>query len=49
MMDARDLTGYGGKPPQANWSGNARMAVQFVLNIEEGAISAARGESTMGC
>ncbi|WP_022953594.1 allantoinase PuuE [Leucothrix mucor] len=32
----RDLIGYGGKPPQANWPGNARIAVQFVLNYEEG-------------
>ncbi|MFI8417538.1 allantoinase PuuE [Serratia sp. NPDC078593] len=33
----RDLVGYGGKPPQANWPGQARIAVQFVLNYEEGA------------
>ena len=32
----RDLIGYGGKPPQVNWPGNARIAVQFVLNYEEG-------------
>ena len=32
----RDLIGYGGKPPQANWPGNAHIAVQFVLNYEEG-------------
>lgn len=32
----RDLVGYCGKPPQANWPGNARIAVQFVLNYEEG-------------
>jgi putative urate catabolism protein len=32
----RDLYGYGPKPPQANWPGNARVAVQFVLNYEEG-------------
>lgn len=32
----RDLIGYGAKPPQANWPGNARIAVQFVLNYEEG-------------
>jgi putative urate catabolism protein len=36
-MDApRDLVGYGGKPPHANWPGGARVAVQFVLNYEEG-------------
>jgi len=32
----RDLAGYGRNPPQANWPGNARIAVQFVLNYEEG-------------
>ncbi|MGB1311803.1 MAG: allantoinase PuuE [Leucothrix sp.] len=32
----RDLIGYGGKPPHANWPNQARIAVQFVLNYEEG-------------
>jgi allantoinase len=32
----RDLAGYGRKPPHARWPGNARIAVQFVLNFEEG-------------
>nr|WP_298414055.1 allantoinase PuuE [uncultured Halomonas sp.] len=32
----RDLIGYGRNPPHANWPGNARIAVQFVLNYEEG-------------
>jgi allantoinase len=32
----RDLIGYGATPPQARWPGQARMAVQFVLNYEEG-------------
>jgi len=32
----RDLVGYAGSPPQANWPGGARIAVQFVLNYEEG-------------
>ncbi len=32
----RDLVGYGRTPPQANWPGKARIAVQFVLNYEEG-------------
>ena len=32
----RDLIGYGRHPPQADWPGNARVAVQFVLNYEEG-------------
>jgi putative urate catabolism protein len=32
----RDLLGYGAKPPKARWPGNARIALQFVLNYEEG-------------
>ncbi len=32
----RDLVGYGRTPPNADWPGNARVAVQFVLNYEEG-------------
>ena len=32
----RDLIGYGRTPPYANWPGKARIAVQFVLNYEEG-------------
>ncbi|XOV77964.1 MAG: allantoinase PuuE [Aestuariibacter sp.] len=32
----RDLTGYGNNPPNPNWPDNARIAVQFVLNYEEG-------------
>ena len=38
-MDAaypRDLLGYGSTPPPARWPGNARVAVQFVVNYEEG-------------
>ena len=33
----RDMCGYGGKPPDAEWPGGARTAVQFVINYEEGA------------
>jgi putative urate catabolism protein len=32
----RDLEGYQGNPPPADWPGGARVAVQFVLNYEEG-------------
>ena len=32
----RDLNGYGPKPPHAQWPGGARIALQFVLNVEEG-------------
>ena len=33
----RDLRGYGRTPPDADWPGGARIAVQFVVNYEEGA------------
>ena len=33
----RDLIGYGRNPPLAGWPGNARIALQIVLNYEEGA------------
>jgi putative urate catabolism protein len=33
----RDLIGYGASVPHAGWPGDARVAVQFVLNYEEGA------------
>ncbi|MBW8847233.1 MAG: allantoinase PuuE [Burkholderiales bacterium] len=32
----RDLVGYGENPPHAQWPSGARVAVQFVLNYEEG-------------
>ena len=32
----RDLIGYGAEPPVVNWPGKARLALQFVLNYEEG-------------
>ncbi len=32
----RDLIGYGRNPPHPQWPGAARIAVQFVLNYEEG-------------
>ncbi|WP_183293200.1 allantoinase PuuE [Cupriavidus alkaliphilus] len=32
----RDLIGYGARPPHARWPGGARVALQFVLNYEEG-------------
>jgi allantoinase len=35
----RDLLGYGRNPPHARWPGDARIALQFVLNFEEGAES----------
>ena len=32
----RDMAGYGPQPPHPHWPGNAKIAVQFVLNYEEG-------------
>ena len=32
----RDMIGYGRNPPHARWPGGARVAVQFVINYEEG-------------
>src|SRR6202451_4874063 len=34
--DPRDLAGYGRSPPDPRWPGGARVAVQFVINFEEG-------------
>jgi putative urate catabolism protein len=34
---ARDLVGYGRDPPHARWPAGAQIALQFVLNFEEGA------------
>lgn len=33
----RNLAGYGRNPPDPRWPGGARLALQFVLNVEEGA------------
>jgi peptidoglycan/xylan/chitin deacetylase (PgdA/CDA1 family) len=32
----RDLIGYGGEPPQAQWPEGARLALNLVVNVEEG-------------
>ena len=32
----RDMRGYGPRPPDPRWPGNARLALQFVVNYEEG-------------
>ena len=32
----RDMTGYGANPPKANWPNGAKIAIQIVLNYEEG-------------
>ncbi len=36
MTYPRDMIGYGAQPPAANWPGGARIALQFVINYEEG-------------
>ena len=35
----RDMIGYGKSPPHPRWPGNARIALQIVLNYEEGSES----------
>jgi allantoinase len=37
MSGPRDFVGYGNRPPDLDWPGGARLAVNFVLNYEEGA------------
>lgn len=36
MMNQRDFVGYAGQPPDPQWPGNARLALNIVLNYEEG-------------
>jgi peptidoglycan/xylan/chitin deacetylase (PgdA/CDA1 family) len=41
----RDFRGYGGKPPDPQWPGGARLALSVVVNVEEGAeLSLADGD-----
>ena len=35
--NSRDLVGYGSRGKKISWPNNAKLAVQFVLNYEEGA------------
>ncbi len=47
----RDLIGYGRTPPQPHWPGGARLALNFVLNVEEGseyAIDLGDGQTDAG-
>ena len=41
MPEIRNFIGYGNNPPIFRWDNNAKLAVQFVLNYEEG------GENTV--
>jgi allantoinase len=36
MSYPRDLVGYGQRPPDPKWPGGARLALQLVMNYEEG-------------
>ena len=36
MNKTRDLIGYGGNPPNPKWPKNSNIAINFVINIEEG-------------
>ena len=35
-IPGRDLIGYAGRPPDPDWPGDARLALNFVINYEEG-------------
>ena len=37
MYMQRDFEGYRGEPPDPEWPGGARLALSFVVNVEEGA------------
>ncbi len=42
----RDLVGYGRTPPDPRWPGGAKLALSFVVNVEEGAeLSLASGDA----
>ncbi len=44
-VPGRDFRGYGGRPPNVRWPDDARVAVSFVVNLEEGAeLSASDGD-----
>jgi peptidoglycan/xylan/chitin deacetylase (PgdA/CDA1 family) len=46
LMSARDLVGYGSKIPQVRWPGDAYVAINLVVNYEEGSeYSYAAGDS----
>ena len=36
MLPKRDFIGYGPTPPNPKWPGEAHLAINFVVNIEEG-------------
>ena len=36
MRYIRDMRGFGPNPPKANWPNKAKIAIQIVLNYEEG-------------
>jgi hypothetical protein len=45
MQIERDFAGYGAFPPDPRWPDTARVAVSFVVNVEEGAeLSVADGD-----
>ena len=36
MNKVRNLIGYGGNPPNPKWPKNSNIAINFVINVEEG-------------
>ena len=45
---ARDLIGYGGRPPAVHWPNGAKLAVSIALNFEEGAESSIEAGDAAG-
>jgi peptidoglycan/xylan/chitin deacetylase (PgdA/CDA1 family) len=45
---ARDLVGYGGKPPAVEWPNGAKLAVSIAVNFEEGAESSIEAGDAAG-
>jgi len=46
-VNPRDFTGYGKRQPHPQWPGNARVALQIVMNYEEGSESSVlEGDAT---
>ena len=44
----RDLIGYGATPPHPQWPGAARIALQLVINYEEGSENSTRAVRALG-
>lgn len=36
ISSKRDLVGYGQNPPNSNWPNKSKLAINFIINVEEG-------------